>query len=147
MVTGSMFATSLSPNHNGIDLSQKEDLSILCERFTTSKLKSFEDLSSIGTYGFRGEALASISHIAHLSVTTRTKESSCAWRAQYADGQLVSPKPGQSAEPKPIAGRPGTQITVSHSKQFKSLLSSSQLVLGGRPLLQCPIPSPRFSLR
>jgi DNA mismatch repair protein MLH1 len=97
---------------------QKEDLPILCERFTTSKLKAFEDLSSIGTYGFRGEALASISHIAHLSVTTRTKESSCAWRAHYADGKLVSPKPGQSSEPKPIAGRPGTQITVGLKHPF-----------------------------
>jgi len=87
-------------------------MAILCERFTTSKLKTFEDLSSIGTYGFRGEALASISHIAHLSVTTRTKESSCAWRAHYSGGKLAPPKPGQSAEPKPIAGRPGTQITV-----------------------------------
>lgn len=85
---------------------------ILCERFTTSKLKAFEDLTSIGTYGFRGEALASISHIAHLKVTTRTKESSCAWEAHYADGKLSSPKPGQSAEPKPKAGRQGTQITV-----------------------------------
>lgn len=91
---------------------QKEDLPILCERFTTSKLKAFEDLTSIGTYGFRGEALASISHIAHLRVTTRTKESSCAWEAHYADGKLASPKPGQSAEPKPKAGRQGTQITV-----------------------------------
>jgi DNA mismatch repair protein MLH1 len=88
------------------------DLSILCERFTTSKLKAFEDLSSIETYGFRGEALASISHIAHLSITTRTKESSCAWRAYYESGQLAPAKPGQSAEPKPIAGRLGTQITV-----------------------------------
>jgi DNA mismatch repair protein MLH1 len=87
-------------------------LPILCERFTTSKLKAFEDLTSIGTYGFRGEALASISHIAHLKVTTRTKESSCAWEAHYADGKLASPKPGQSAEPKPKAGRQGTQITV-----------------------------------
>jgi DNA mismatch repair protein MLH1 len=84
----------------------------LCERFTTSKLKAFEDLTSIGTYGFRGEALASISHIAHLKVATRTKESSCAWEAHYADGKLTSPKPGQSAEPKPKAGRQGTQITV-----------------------------------
>jgi DNA mismatch repair protein MLH1 len=75
-------------------------------------LKAFEDLTSIGTYGFRGEALASISHIAHLKVTTRTKESSCAWEAHYADGKLASPKPGQSAEPKPKAGRQGTQITV-----------------------------------
>jgi DNA mismatch repair protein MLH1 len=85
---------------------------ILCERFTTSKLKAFEDLTSIGTYGFRGEALASISHIAHLKVTTRTKESSCAWEAHYVDGKLASAKPGQTAEPKPKAGRQGTQITV-----------------------------------
>lgn len=94
------------------DLAQREDLSILCERFTTSKLQTFEDLTAIGTYGFRGEALASISHIAHLSVTTRTKESSCAWKAHYADGKLVPPKPNQGAEPKPCAGRQGTQITV-----------------------------------
>jgi DNA mismatch repair protein MLH1 len=85
---------------------------ILCERFTTSKLKAFEDLTSIGTYGFRGEALASISHIAHLRVTTRTKESSCAWEAHYAGGKLSGSKPGQSEDPKPKAGRPGTQITV-----------------------------------
>ncbi|KAF2121564.1 histidine kinase-like ATPase [Lophiotrema nucula] len=106
---GGLKLLQIKDNGHGID---KEDLPILCERFTTSKLKAFEDLSSIGTYGFRGEALASISHIAHLTVTTRTKESSCAWRAQYADGKLTSPKPGQSADPKPIAGQPGTQITV-----------------------------------
>lgn len=85
---------------------------ILCERFTTSKLKAFEDLTSIGTYGFRGEALASISHIAHLTVTTKTKDSNCAWRAHYDSGKLIPAKPGQSADPKPTAGRQGTQITV-----------------------------------
>lgn len=87
-------------------------MAILCERFTTSKLQKFEDLNSIATYGFRGEALASISHIAHLTVTTKTKESNCAWRAHYDGGKLAPAKPGQTPDPKPVAGRPGTQITV-----------------------------------
>ncbi|OQO00151.1 hypothetical protein B0A48_13938 [Cryoendolithus antarcticus] len=106
---GGLKLLQISDNGCGIN---KDDMAILCERFTTSKLKEFEDLQSIGTYGFRGEALASISHIAHLSVTTKTADSSCAWKAHYASGKLAPPKAGQSAEPKACAGRQGTQIQV-----------------------------------
>jgi DNA mismatch repair protein MLH1 len=106
---GGLKLLQITDNGHGID---KDDMPILCERFTTSKLKAFEDLTSIATYGFRGEALASISHIAHLRVTTKTAGSSCAWQAHYADGKLTPAKPGQSADPKPCAGRGGTQITV-----------------------------------
>ncbi|KAL6862677.1 DNA mismatch repair protein Mlh1 [Amphichorda felina] len=106
---GGLKLLQITDNGCGI---QKDDLSLLCERHTTSKITTFEDLTSISTYGFRGEALASISHIAHLTVTTKTKESSLAWRAHYLDGRLAPPKPGQPAEPKGVAGRPGTQITV-----------------------------------
>ncbi|CAD6582696.1 MAG: DNA mismatch repair protein [Alectoria sarmentosa] len=122
---GGLKLLQITDNGHGIN---KDDLPILCERFTTSKLKTFEDLTSIGTYGFRGEALASISHIAHLTITTKTADSSCAWRAHYADGRLTPAKPGQSTEPKPTAGRGGTQITVedlfynmaSRRKAFRS---------------------------
>ncbi|KAF8421227.1 hypothetical protein EV426DRAFT_706855 [Tirmania nivea] len=106
---GGLKLLQITDNGHGIN---KDDMAILCERFTTSKLQQFEDLTSIGTYGFRGEALASISHIAHLTVTTKTKDSNCAWRAVYSDGKLVPPKPGMSADPKPVAGKQGTQITV-----------------------------------
>ncbi|KAF5609368.1 DNA mismatch repair MLH1 [Fusarium pseudoanthophilum] len=106
---GGLKLLQITDNGCGI---QKEDLAILCERHTTSKITSFEDLAAIATYGFRGEALASISHIAHLSVTTKTKDSDLAWRAHYLDGKLAPAKPGHSAEPKGVAGRPGTQITV-----------------------------------
>lgn len=106
---GGLKLLQITDNGCGID---KDDLPILCERFTTSKLKAFEDLTSIQSYGFRGEALASISHIAHLAVTTKTTESSCAWKAHYAGGKLAPAKSGQSADPKACAGRQGTQIAV-----------------------------------
>ena len=101
---GGLKLLQITDNGHGIN---RDDLDILCERFTTSKLKAFEDLTAIGTYGFRGEALASISHIAHLTVTTKTRDTSCAFRAKYADGTLT---PGRN--PEPCAGRQGTQITV-----------------------------------
>ncbi|KAH0037265.1 chloride channel protein, partial [Aureobasidium melanogenum] len=106
---GGLKLLQISDNGHGIN---KADLPLLCQRHTTSKIKEFEDLTSIGTYGFRGEALASISHIAHLTVTTKTRESSCAWKAYYTNENLTPQKPGQSADPKPCAGKQGTQITV-----------------------------------
>ncbi|KIM34509.1 hypothetical protein M408DRAFT_13970 [Serendipita vermifera MAFF 305830] len=106
---GGLKLLQIQDNGSGI---RKADLPILCERFTTSKLSTFQDISSLTTYGFRGEALASISHVAHLSVVTKTRSESCAWRACYADGVLTPPKPGQTADPKPCAGNDGTLLTV-----------------------------------
>ncbi|KAH3686474.1 hypothetical protein WICPIJ_002561, partial [Wickerhamomyces pijperi] len=110
---GGIKMLQITDNGSGIT---KEDLPILCHRFTTSKLKSFDDLSKLETYGFRGEALASISHIAHLSIITKTKGSPCAWKANYSDGELIPLKNSASSsddkEPKPAAGKDGTTFTI-----------------------------------
>ncbi|ETS61698.1 hypothetical protein PaG_04197 [Moesziomyces aphidis] len=92
---------------------QPSDLPLLCERFATSKLRDFADLDSMATFGFRGEALASISYVsASMNVVTKTRDNECAYRAYYANGALAPPKPGQSSEPRQCAGTDGTLITA-----------------------------------
>ena len=74
---GGLKLIQITDNGHGIN---KDDLPLLCTRYATSKLVKFSDLQSIATYGFRGEALASISYCSHVEVVTKTKSEGCGWK-------------------------------------------------------------------
>jgi len=100
--SGGLKLLQISDNGTGI---LKENLPILCERFTTSKLQLFDDLKSISTYGFRGDALASISMVSRLTVQTKTRKEACAYKSKYENGELIE-------GPTACAGNQGTIIGI-----------------------------------
>lgn len=101
---GGLKLIQVSDDGHGI---QYEDLPILCERHTTSKLSTFEDLQSMKSMGFRGEALASMTYVGHVTVTTITKGQLHGYRVSYRDGVMEH-------EPKACAAVKGTQIMVEN---------------------------------
>jgi DNA mismatch repair protein MutL len=70
-----------------------DDALLAFERHATSKLRTADDLLSIATLGFRGEALPSIASIARLVLETRLAEDEQGTRVEFAGGKLISVKP------------------------------------------------------
>jgi DNA mismatch repair protein MutL len=82
-----------------------DDALLAFERHATSKLRSAEDLLSIATLGFRGEALPTIAAVSRLLLETRAQEEAEGTRVEFAGGKLVGVKP---------AGLPpGTTVSVA----------------------------------
>ncbi len=76
----------VTDNGCGID---REDVAVAFLRHATSKVLIQSDLDSIGTLGFRGEALASISAVSHVELITKPIEAPCGTRAVCDAGEIT----------------------------------------------------------
>ena len=94
--------TEIVVTDNGKGMTSDE-LSLAVERHATSKLPD-DDLTTISTLGFRGEALPSIGAVSRMSITSRPKDADGAW--------VIKVEGGRVGLPEPAAFNQGTRIEV-----------------------------------
>ncbi len=82
----------------------KEDMKLALLRHATSKIASLDDLQSVASMGFRGEALASMAAVAELTLSSRTANDEHGWRIEARDGII--------SEPAPTSQMQGTSIEI-----------------------------------
>ena len=88
---------------NGKGIAQ-DDLEIAFERHATSKIRTAEDLNTVTSMGFRGEALASIAAIANVEMISKTKEQDSGYKIVVEAGNVL--------EKEEVGCQTGTSITV-----------------------------------
>ena len=93
----------ISDNGKGI---AQDDLEIAFERHATSKIRSADDLDTVTSMGFRGEALASIAAIANVELVSKTEQQEIGYKVVVEAGNIL--------EKEEIGCRKGTTITVKN---------------------------------
>ena len=110
---------------NGCGMNPK-DLLQCVKRHATSKIKSIEDLDSLGTMGFRGEALPAIAAVSQMTIISRSGDMNTAYETTVVDGQ--------PAKPQEVGAPPGTTIIVDklfyNTPARKKFLKSPSWELG-----------------
>jgi len=82
----------------------RDDLALALQRHATSKIASLEDLESVATMGFRGEALPSIASVSRVDLASRHPAEAHGWSVRVRRGEISEP------EPSPV--QRGTRISV-----------------------------------
>lgn len=103
IIEGGKRLIRVSDNGTGIPA---EEVELAFQRHATSKLRQVEDLDHIETLGFRGEALASIAAISHLTLITRASSEQAGARVSLAGGEIT--------DLEAVGAPQGTMVTVEN---------------------------------
>jgi len=98
LLAGGVRLIALEDNGSGIP---RDELAVALKRHATSKITSLHELESVGTMGFRGEALAAINAVSELALLSRTAEADQAYVLEGRTGEL-----------RPAARSTGTTVEV-----------------------------------
>lgn len=126
---------------------RKEDMLLSVRRHATSKINSSEDLAAIKTYGFRGEALASICSVANVEIRSKHIDSN-----EDFGWQLIS-EPNKDPIMNPISCNVGTQVfmrnlffnTPARRKFLRADLTEFRYISDTMQSLALAHPSKRFT--
>lgn len=100
---GGVALIRVTDNGSGME---KEDLPVAIQRHATSKIREKDDLSTIMTLGFRGEALAAISSVSEMTIISKTREAESA--------TMLSAEAGQVVDISEVFAADGTTVVVSN---------------------------------
>lgn len=133
----------ITDNGHGMN---RENISLAAMEHATSKIESFDDLLSIGTLGFRGEALASIAAVSRLTILSKT--------ANDKIGNQIVAEHGIIGEPMPAGSPTGTTVIVetlfahtpARKKYLKTLPTEMRHIMDAITLAAIAHPEVSFTL-
>jgi DNA mismatch repair protein MutL len=126
MEEGGLTALTVDDDGHGIPF---RDLPLAFERHATSKIATAADIMSVGSFGFRGEALASIASVSHLKCVSRTADEDLGGLIEFSGGEMTRREPAPRNRGTTITVRDLFYNTPARRKFMKTAQAEKRAVM------------------
>ena len=126
MEEGGLTSLTVDDDGHGIPF---RDLPLAFERHATSKIATAADIMSVGSFGFRGEALASIASVSHLKCVSRTEGEELGGLIEFSGGEMTRREPAPRNRGTTITIRDLFYNTPARRKFMKTAQAEKRAVM------------------